>query len=169
MSKSASIRPAEAIDAQSMLELFEALDSETEFMFFEPGERTTTKQQQVERIEHSMDNEYSVLRVAELGNQIVGFAAGFSSVGVRNRHVLTLVVGVRKEFWRSGIGAKLMIAMEEWAVANHKRKLELTVMCDNIQAIALYSCLGFDKEGIKRRSVRLQDRYVDEFHMGKLL
>ena len=38
----ATLRPARLADARPFLELFEALDAESEFMMFEPGERAIT-------------------------------------------------------------------------------------------------------------------------------
>ncbi|WP_110946847.1 hypothetical protein [Pseudomonas bohemica] len=44
------IRLIQTLDAAQMIELNRALDTETDFMLMEPGERTTSLEQQVSRI-----------------------------------------------------------------------------------------------------------------------
>jgi RimJ/RimL family protein N-acetyltransferase len=48
-------------------------------------------------------------------------------------------------------------------------RLELTVDVDNRRAIALYEKCGFEREGVKRRSRRIEGRYFDELSMSKLI
>ena len=163
------IRHAKEDDASGILDLYEALDSETEFMFFEPGERNTTVDEVRARIQRSLGSDSFALYVAAEGATVVGFCAGFSNIGKRNQHVSTLVIGVRQSSWSKGVGRQLMHAVEAWAHSKQKTKLELTVMLDNERAIVLYESLGFEREGLKRRSVRLEHGYRDELHMGKPL
>ena len=169
MGDTPTTRPAVESDAQAMLDLYSALDSETEFMFFAPTERKTTLDQQKARIRAGLTSEMSVLFVADGSDELAGFVGGYSSMGVRNQHVLTVVVGVRESYWGRGVGKGLMHAVECWALSKSKTKLELTVMCENARAIALYSSLGFESEGLRRQSVQLDGRSLDEHHMGKLL
>jgi Acetyltransferases, including N-acetylases of ribosomal proteins len=46
-------------------------------------------------------------------------------------------------------------------------RLELTVMVHNERAIALYKKMGFEIEGTKKRSMRIDGQYVDEYYMAK--
>jgi RimJ/RimL family protein N-acetyltransferase len=59
--------------------------------------------------------------------------------------------------------------LEEWANIQNIHRLELTVMTHNIAGIALYKKMGFEIEGIKRDSLLIDGKYVDEFYMSKLL
>jgi len=43
------------------------------------------------------------------------------------------------------------------------------VQVHNIRAIALYENCGFEREGLKRHSLRIDGTYVDEYYMSKLL
>lgn len=43
--------------------------------------------------------------------------------------------------------------------------IQLTVMADNVQALALYSRLGFERFGYQRRASKNGDVYVDEEHL----
>lgn len=42
-------------------------------------------------------------------------------------------------------------------------------MVHNYAALALYRKMGFQQEGIKRDSLWVEQRYVDEYLMSKLL
>ena len=60
-----SIRPIRAEDAPAFLDLTLALDRETEFMMLEPGERTTTVDEQRRRIETLLAADNQMIFVAE--------------------------------------------------------------------------------------------------------
>ena len=47
-------------------------------------------------------------------------------------------------------------------------RLELTVICENSVAKHLYEKNGFEIEGIKRKSVLVDGKYLDEFYMAKI-
>ncbi|MCG8428017.1 MAG: GNAT family N-acetyltransferase, partial [Chromatiales bacterium] len=76
---------------------------------------------------------------------------------------------IKRAWWRMGIGGRLIDAAEQWATQNQVHRLELTVRADNQRAIALYESKGFSIEGKKRDALYVNDAYVDEFYMGKLL
>ena len=48
-------------------------------------------------------------------------------------------------------------------------RVELTVYATNNQAIALYEKLGFKREGVKRKSVKIDSRYDDQIIMALFL
>ena len=48
-------------------------------------------------------------------------------------------------------------------------RLELTVSTMNHRAISLYEKVGFAREGVKRHSLNIEGRYVDELYMSKLV
>ena len=48
-------------------------------------------------------------------------------------------------------------------------RLELTVFCENTPAVRLYRKMGFEIEGIRRNSMKLDGVYKDEYAMAKML
>jgi len=60
-------------------------------------------------------------------------------------------------------------ALEGWARSKGLHRLELTVDVENRRAIALYEKCGFEREGVKRHSRRIEGRYSDELYMSKLI
>ena len=42
-------------------------------------------------------------------------------------------------------------------------------MTHNVAAIRLYEKIGFKIEGLKEKSILVEEKYVDEYCMGKIL
>ncbi|EPJ46131.1 MAG: acetyltransferase, putative [Osedax symbiont Rs2] len=163
------IRKVTVADAKSVLELMYQLDSESQFMLLEPGERTTTLEQQRQIINSFMDSNTKVMLLAEVDEEIVGFVVGVGNTASRNRHVIYCVIGVCQAAAGCGLGSKLMSQLQVWALQHSFSRMELTVMEHNIRAKALYLSCGFEIEGTKRNALQLEDGYVNELYMAKLL
>ena len=59
--------------------------------------------------------------------------------------------------------------LEQWASNHNIHRLELTVVARNEAGLALYKKIGFEIEGTKKHSLFIEDEFVDEFYMAKLL
>ncbi|WP_223069263.1 GNAT family N-acetyltransferase [Paenibacillus caui] len=163
------IRNIETEDAAQFLALTKKLDEETKFMLLEPGERTTTLKQQEERIASILASRASMIFVAEAEGNIVGYLGAFDSDENRIRHSLYIVVGILQQYGGRGIGTRLFAELDGWAVEHDIHRLELTVMAHNERAVALYKKAGFEIEGLKKHSIKVDGAYVDEYYMAKLL
>ena len=62
-----------------------------------------------------------------------------------------------------------MMESEAYASVHGLHRLELTVMETNTRARSLYESMGYVVEGIKRDSLFVDDKFVDEIMMAKLL
>ena len=162
------IRPINENDSEKFLLLSKSLDQETQFMMYEPGERTTTVEEQRQRIKHLLTQENQVIFVAEHENQLVGFLGALGGGLQRNRHSAYLVIGILQAFAGQGFGAQFFQALDEWAQKHHIHRLELTVMKHNERAVRLYQKMGFKTEGVKQDSLLVNGKYVDEYYMAKL-
>jgi RimJ/RimL family protein N-acetyltransferase len=167
------IRPIEPDDAEAFGALMVALDSETQFMLFEPGERQVTAQQWRERIEAMKAEGESEVFIAEAatdaGRELVGFLRAHGQSLRRIRHSLYLVIGIRAAYTGRGFGGQLFAVMEAWARQRAIHRLHLTVMTHNERAIKLYKKLGFVIEGRHAHAIWLNGAYVAEYTMAKLL
>lgn len=67
-----------------------------------------------------------------------------------------------------GVGGQLLQAVLAWANHEAIKRIELTVVSENEAALALYKKIGFEVEGVKRRSLLMDGEYYDEYYMGKL-
>ena len=156
-------------DAQRYWNLLNALDYETEFMLYEPGERI----QNLARIEGMLTAaqetpDFTFICCAEHEGELVGFISANRDMRTRTTHCAYIVCGIREKFRRQGLGTKFFHLLDIWAKQNQVHRLELTVVAENIPAINLYLKSGFTIEGTARHAFRLGDRYIDEYHMSKI-
>lgn len=164
------IRKVALNDAEKLVALFHLLDTETDFMLFEPGERQLTIEQQREQLPEWVDSNKQTMFVAEdAAGELVGFIVGVGGKMNRIRHSLYCAIGLRKSAQGKGGGRQLMTSLESWASHHAFHRIELTVMAHNAPARQLYTSAGFAEEGIRRDAMRVNGHYVDEIYMAKLL
>jgi RimJ/RimL family protein N-acetyltransferase len=163
------VREAMSSDSARLVGFFRQLYSETPFMLFEPDEFTVTEAQQAQRIEEMSRAESGVIFVCETPDDLIGVVFGNRGVARRTRHSLYVVIGVLQAQVGKGVGHALLNALEGWARARGLHRLELTVDVENRRAIALYEKCGFEREGVRRHSRRIEGRYSDELYMSKLI
>lgn len=158
-------------EAQAFWDLMNQLDYETKYMLYEPGERKEKANNIValeRRIEGSLQGD-DLLLVAESDNKLVGYISADRGFVNRIAHSAYIVVGILKEYSNQGIGTEFFKRLDAWAREKKVTRLELTVVCENERAKHLYEKSGFVIEGIKRNSVYVDGRYMDEYYMGKLV
>lgn len=161
------IRKIKEHDAEEFLRMLLALDKETKNMMMEPDERSNDVNRIKAMIEQAQSGK-AFLIVAEDNNEIVGFLSAQRGIPKRISHSAYIVIGIRSAYQNQGIGTQFFIALEKWAIENKLARLELTVMCHNAAAIHLYKNNGFEIEGIKKNSIIVDGKYVDEYYMAKL-
>jgi RimJ/RimL family protein N-acetyltransferase len=163
------IRQAVEKDAQSFAELIHKVESTTNNMLFEPGERKINPENQQKMIQAFSGEDNSTIFLCETSSHLVGYLIAKGGFAKRNRHSAYLVIGILEEFRGQGIGSKLFEELDTWARKQHIHRLELTVIANNQHALALYQKMGFEIEGTKRHSLKINDEFVDEYYMSKLL
>ncbi|GMV68543.1 MAG: hypothetical protein AMXMBFR76_09820 [Pseudomonadota bacterium] len=163
------VRPICERDAEAFIVLCKQLDEESQYMLLEPGERTTTVDEQRNMIKSMSFRDNQMILVVEEEHKLVAFLVVMGGLFRRNRHCASVIVGVLKDFWRRGISMRLFQEAEVWAQTKNISRLELSVMTHNLAAIALYQKAGFRTEGTRRRSLYVDDAYVDEYWMAKLI
>ncbi|PYN21183.1 MAG: GNAT family N-acetyltransferase [Candidatus Rokuibacteriota bacterium] len=103
--------------------------------------------------------------------ELVGIVGCVRERGVKQRHV-ALIWGmyVPPERRGSGVGRRLFTAAIEQARRwPDVEQLCLDVVTGQTEARALYQSCGFEVVGLKRRRIKVGDRYYDEEHMELLL
>jgi RimJ/RimL family protein N-acetyltransferase len=164
-----TIREIRESDAEEFLNLCNRIDSETPFMMFEPDERPTTIQDQKDEIRDILSRDNQMIFVAEKDNQLIGYLAAYGGKYKRNRQTVYIVTGILQGYTSQGSGTRLFEQLEEWAKKRKMHRLDLTVMVHNEAAVALYRKIGFEIEGRKKHSLFINNSYVDEYWMAKLL
>lgn len=164
------IREIKLVDAESFICLIKQVESEAKFMLMEAGERKTTPEQQLKQLEHIEQQSNSTIFVAEHETgKLVGYLIAIGGSVKRTRHSAYLVIGILEEYRGLGLGTNLFQRMEEWAVNSNITRLELTVVTQNEAGVALYKRSGFETEGVKRKSLKIDNKFYDEYFMSKLL
>ncbi len=138
-------------------------------MMLEPGERTTTIDEQRNRLRSAVASANQTILVADAGDCLVGYIAILGGGYHRNKHSAHIVAGVLQQYAGQGLGTRLFTEGDRWAREVGLHRLELTVMVHNRRAIALYMKMGFRVEGTRRDSLKVDGAYVDEYYMAKLL
>ncbi|AJD89634.1 GCN5 family N-acetyltransferase [Jeotgalibacillus malaysiensis] len=163
------IREIETKDAENFRLLIQQVESQSEFMMMESGERQTTSEQQLRQIESLKKQANSTVLVAEDEDQLTGYLFAIGGSSRRNSHAAYLVIGILTEYRAKGVGTQLFQQLEKWAAAQGISRLELTVVIENEAGLALYKKQGFEVEGTKRQSLKINGSLVDEYYMSKLL
>lgn len=78
-------------------------------------------------------------------------------------------MGVLLEKQGKGGGSQLLSAFIDWAISNKFHRIELSVVEENVRAKALYEKMGFQSEGLKHDSLKINGRYINEYLMGLCL
>ncbi|SEQ28984.1 Protein N-acetyltransferase, RimJ/RimL family [Virgibacillus subterraneus] len=163
------VREVETSDAENLANLIKQVDESSQYMLWEAGERNIKSENQLKVINGIKNAENSTILVAEKDNELVGYLIVIGGNAQRNKHSAYIVIGILKGYRGKGIGKQLINKLEQWAVNQNVSRLELTVVTKNEGALSLYKNLGFEIEGTKRNSLLLNDEFVDEYYMSKLL
>ena len=151
-------------DAKEFYGCLKIIDSETNFMMFEPDERVWNE----EKISKNLKDENNLVLGVIGDEKIVGFLTAQRGVFRRIRHTAYIVIGIQKNYCNRKLGTKLFQMLDDWALQNKIVRLELTVVCENKGAIRLYEKSGFSIEGTKKKTMYVDGKYVDEYMMSKL-
>ena len=100
---------------------------------------------------------------------ITGHVTCIGGEARRNHHAVKLVIGVLEKYQGQGIATNLLKTTIQWAKEQQLHRLELLVMAHNDKAIALYKKVGFQMEGTKLHSLKVDGKWVDEHLMCLLL
>ena len=103
------------------------------------------------------------------GEKVVGWCDIFPKDNPRMKHRGGLGMGIVREYRKQGLGKRLMQATLEHAKKFGIEKVELTVYCTNLDAIALYKKMGFKEEGLVKDYRRLDGISYDVLAMAKHL
>jgi RimJ/RimL family protein N-acetyltransferase len=160
------IRRASVSDAEQFVVLRRTLFAETSLMLWEPAEFVASAAAEARFIERLVERANCSLIVAFADGQAVGFLAAIGGERNRLRHSVLLALGVLRAYWSQGIASRMLREVISWAPGAGIKRLELTVHTANARAVALYQRHGFEVEGTKRSSLRVDGVYTDEYLMS---
>ncbi len=97
----------------------------------------------------------------------IGFHRTWGSDHPWVRHAGEFGMMVRREFWGRGVGRALIAAMEEHARSIGVVKIEAIVRAENERGWRLYESCGYRIEGTRKRAVKIDGRFQDEYWIAK--
>lgn len=164
------IREAEPDDVAMLIACMKVVSAESDFLTFGAGDFTITVEDEEKILLEHKKAPNQIFILAELDGNVVGVLTVSSSSRNRLQHVGDIGVSVVKDHWGKGIGSYLINSMIEWArEGGIIRKLELSVLVENKNAIMLYSKYGFEIEGTIRRDMIIDGVFHDALRMGMLI
>lgn len=162
------IRLASPGDATALLALQRRLGAQSSFMLLEPDEREQAPGRLRARLA-SQGRAGSFDLVAPGDDGLLGWLSVEVLPLRRARRCGYVVMGVDAAAAGHGLGMALLTAAATHAQRRGLRRLELTVMTDNLRALNVYLRSGFEVEGVRRQALDRGGTVIDEYYMGRLL
>lgn len=167
------IRAAVEADANSLVVLGARLAENDHFLVvtgFDPVTGTALIRSAVADGAESGSSEiFSEIFVAEIENQLAGFAICRRHPAPERNTILQLDLGVDDRYRRRGFGSALVLHTIDWARNSDIHRIQLAVVAENGAALSLYEKHGFVTEGTLRRGFRLGGNFHDVHVMARLL
>ena len=161
------IRRVKKEDAQCMIDFYNVVGGETDFLSFGKDEFKKEREEYEAYIETVSKEENSIMLLATIDSQIVSIATINSSQKERTKHVGTLGIVISETYTGLGLGKILMNELSEFANQNGiTKKISLVTREDNVVAIELYKKLGFEVEGVLKKDNLIRGQYYDTIAMG---
>jgi RimJ/RimL family protein N-acetyltransferase len=165
-----TIRKAVKEDAQNMIDFYNVVGGETDFLSFGANEFKRDLQDYEAYITATNSEPNSIILLALIDTEIVSIATINSSQKERTKHVGTLGIVVSEKYTGMGLGKILMNDLIEYAKQNGvTKKISLVTNENNTVAIELYKKLGFEVEGLLKQDNFIRGAYSNTIVMGMLL
>lgn len=164
------IRRAATDDAQNMIDFYNVVGGESDYLSFGANEFKRDLQEYKDYITATSQEPNSIMLLATIDSKIIGIATINSSQKERTKHVGTLGIVVSEKYTGIGLGKALMNELLEWAKQNGiTKKISLVTNESNTKAIDLYRKLGFEQEGLLKKDNYIRGDYQNTIVMGLFL
>ncbi|MCH2044681.1 MAG: GNAT family N-acetyltransferase, partial [Saprospiraceae bacterium] len=153
-----TIRQLKMEDTVNFVKLLNKVDGESDYTYFEVGERSTTPFQ----VASNLATGQQTIFIAELAGRMVGQLSLNLKKEKCLEHSASLGIVILKAYWGQGLGRLLLDYADEWANDQGVSRLEVEVMAVNDRATAFFLQNGYVEEGTRRNAIWLHGEYVDE-------
>lgn len=165
-----TVRRATKDDAKKMIDFYNVVGGETDFLSFGANEFKRDLREYEEYITATSNEQNSIMLLALIDSEIISIATINSSQKERTKHVGTLGIVIAKKYTGLGLGRLLMNDLIEWAKQNGvTKKISLVTNETNTVAIELYKKLGFEVEGLLKKDNFINGNFNNTIIMGLLL
>lgn len=164
--RSVTCRYIEEKDAQDVLNYFNQIGKESNFLSFGSEGPGLTVEMQMEDIK-KIKNKKSFYLIFEVEKEI----AGIVSIRVREdrkwlMHCGNLGISCLKKYWGLGLGNIMMETTIEESKVRGLKKINLETREDNDIAISLYKKFGFKGEGLVTKNLLIDGVFYNTYLMG---
>jgi len=168
--KQVILRSCEPKDAREFVKFAMAVGQQTPFTRFssgvKPDEEETARewQRDLERSD-----------VLHLGAFVDGRMIGYLKFRQQYpdhfgfKHIADFGVMILSEGWGQGLGLAFMRAMESYAKSIGVHRIEARIRQGNERAFSFFKALKYEIEGTRKNSVKIDDTFLDEFYIAKLI
>ena len=149
------LRNASEQDGKAVLDIYILTHSETDYLLSYADESGMTEEKEAQYLKEKAESSNEVELLAEVDGNIVGIA-GIGSIGKKDKvkHRASYGISVAKDWWGLGIGRGLTEACIACARIAGYAQLELDVVAENRNAMALYESMGFTEYGRNPKGFR---------------
>jgi RimJ/RimL family protein N-acetyltransferase len=165
--KLVQIRVAEVSDAEKLLNTIKTYIPQSDFIPKLPEEITLTLDQEKAWIQTFLDQDNSLLLVAEYEGEIIGNIDLTGHQRKVMKHTAVIGMGMLADWRNTGLGTALLSELIQWAKENPILELIwLQVYTENKAALKLYKKMGFQENGTIKNFFKQDDRYFDNLTMS---
>lgn len=162
------IRAITQNDEKNFIEFYEKLSEENDSLLLTPKELKEMMKDDIHKLEHKYKLKQVFIALDE--DDIVGYLSIKHIHFEKIRHLAKMTLGYLKEYQeKENVGAKLVEYAENWAEENNIRRLEILVLDEDEDLEDLLDDLEFKKEGKRKHTIKIKDKYHDETIMVKEL
>ena len=165
------LRPNGPDLAAEMIEYMKVTAGETEYLLRYPDEVQFTLEKEQELLSRVREDPGYVMMAALVDGKVAGNAS-FSGIGTKRKilHRCSLAIALYQEYCGLGIGTAMIGYLAELARQAGFEQMDLEIVAENTQALALYRKCGFIESGRRVHALKFDDGSLhDEILMYKPL
>jgi len=163
------LRPGEVGDSCGILDTIRSNALERSYILMDHyGKKIESEKQYI----GGLDRNKNLYMVAVAGDNVVGCLAALQADNGRREstaHILHVGLHLKESYRGVGIGSEMLAYAEKWALEQGFRKMEASIFTGNKRSLHLFNRAGFAEEGIRKIRVRVDNKYLDEVLVGKVL
>lgn len=164
------MRPATPEDAVAIVDFYNFLGGETDYLSFGLNEYPKTAEQEKEEIFSLEGDKTNCTLLALKDEEIAGIITIDTGKKRKFKTKSELGIGIKLKFCNEGLGFIMMQEAVNFAKANGiTKKICLVTRADNSRAIALYEKIGFKTEGLFKNESFENNRFYDSLAMAMFL
>lgn len=164
-----NIREISIKDVENFIKLLSKIYDESDYTLYNLGEYTPSISSVSDHLERIITSPRSTIYVAEQDDQLVAYAFVTTEDYERTRHQAFITIGVKQLYQKHGIGLALINAVEAWSINHNIRRIEASVVPENVRAVELFKGANFNIEGELKDKLFIDGTYYSQYIMAKLL